>query len=92
MSLLVEYPILAAAVGVLCLVLYGISRRRSSAVAAAAWLAYAAYETGMRLRWLCTGECNIRVDLLLIYPVLLVISAVAALSIVRWSVQRQRSP
>jgi len=43
----------------------------------------------MRLRWLCTGECNIRVDLLLIYPVLLVISGVAALGFVRWSVQRR---
>jgi len=44
----------------------------------------------MRLRWLCTGECNIRVDLLLIYPVLLVISGVAALGFLRWSVQRRR--
>jgi hypothetical protein len=90
-SLLIEYPILAAAIGGLWLLLYGMSRRPSGAIAALAWLAYAAYETGMRRRWLCTGECNIRVDLLLIYPVLLVISAVAALSFVRWSVQRQRS-
>jgi hypothetical protein len=90
MSLFIEYPILAAALGAVCLVFYDVSRRLSSAVAAVAWLAYAAYETAMRLRWLCTGECNIRVDLLLIYPVLLVISGAAALSFVRWSVQRRR--
>ena len=25
----------------------------------------------MKRRWLCSGECNIRVDLLVIYPALL---------------------
>lgn len=52
-------------------------RARSAAVAAALWLAYGAYETLMHLRVLCSGECNIRVDLLLVYPVLLVVSLVA---------------
>jgi hypothetical protein len=47
------------------------------------WLLYAAYETGMQQRWLCSGECNIRVDLLLIYPLLLVASAVATVGLVR---------
>jgi hypothetical protein len=92
MSLFIEYPVLACGLGVLCLVLYARSRRLSIAVVAMAWLAYAAYETAMRLRWLCTGECNIRVDLLVIYPVLLVISGVAVLSFVRWTVQQRRSP
>jgi hypothetical protein len=35
------------------------------------WAAYAAYEYLMYARVLCTGECNIRVDLLFIYPALL---------------------
>ena len=35
------------------------------------WLFYAAYELLMYKRVLCTGECNIRVDLLLIYPFIL---------------------
>jgi hypothetical protein len=47
------------------------------------WVLYAAYETGMQQRWLCTGECNIRVDLLLIYPMLLLVSIAAA-----WSLRR----
>jgi hypothetical protein len=48
------------------------------------WGLYAAYETGMHQRWLCTGECNIRVDLLLIYPILLIVSGAAA-----WSLRRK---
>jgi ABC-type transport system involved in cytochrome c biogenesis permease subunit len=52
-------------------------------VAAVAWLAYSAYETGMRLRWLCSGECNIRLDLLAIYPLLLVLSLVALIALMR---------
>ena len=90
MSLFIEYPILAAGLGMLGFVLFAKSRRLSVAVAALAWLAYAAYETAMRLRWLCTGECNIRADLLLIYPILLGASAIAALSFARWTIQQRR--
>jgi hypothetical protein len=46
-------------------------------------LLYAVYETAMRLRWLCSGECNIRVDLLLIYPLLLAATVAAAVSLLR---------
>jgi len=35
------------------------------------WVVYAVYEYLMYARVLCSGECNIRVDLLLIYPALL---------------------
>ncbi|MGE0161245.1 MAG: hypothetical protein AB7T31_17755 [Gemmatimonadales bacterium] len=52
-------------------------RRRAAGVAAVAWGAYGVYELLMQARVLCTGECNIRVDLLLIYPLLLVLSLVA---------------
>lgn len=38
---------------------------------ASLWLAYAVYEWLMATRVLCSGECNIRVDLLLIAPLLL---------------------
>jgi hypothetical protein len=83
MSLFVEYPALAGALGVLFLTGYWMSRQPIVAAAGVAWLVYGAYETGMRLRVLCTGECNIRVDLLLIYPLLLVISVVALLVLFR---------
>jgi len=54
-------------------------RRVVGWVAAAAWLLYAAYEAAMSRRFLCSGECDIRVDLLLLYPALLLISLAAAL-------------
>ena len=64
----------------------GLYVRRWSAfalVAALAWLIYGAYETGMALRWLCSGECNIRVDLLVIYPLLLLLSLAGLVSALR---------
>ena len=36
------------------------------------WLVYVPYEFGMKLRILCSGECNTRFELGVIYPVLLV--------------------
>ncbi len=39
------------------------------------WSAYAVYEYLMASRVLCSGECNIRVDLLVIVPVLLGVTA-----------------
>jgi hypothetical protein len=47
------------------------------------WLLYALYETGMQQRWLCSGECNIWIDLLVIYPVLLIAVVVAGVSVLR---------
>ena len=83
MAIFIEYPILAAGIGVLLLVL-GRGRHRPKAVAVGwLWVMYAVYETGMHQRWLCSGECNIRVDLLAIYPVLLIASLVAAISLLR---------
>ena len=67
--------------------LFGLAyRRRPSGVvllAAAAWALYAAYETAMAMRWLCSGECNIRVDLLVIVPALLLLSVAALLAALR---------
>jgi hypothetical protein len=34
----------------------------------------------MYARILCSGECNIRVDLLLIYPILLIVTIAACVS------------
>jgi hypothetical protein len=78
LGVFVGYPWLAAVIG-LALVVQGRRARRSGVVAVGVmWGVYAAYETGMQQRWLCTGECNIRVDLVLIFPILLISSAIAA--------------
>jgi hypothetical protein len=90
MAILIEYPMLAALVGALFLGLGFLSHRRLVGGAGVLWLLYALYEIGMQQRWLCTGECNIRIDLLLIYPVLLLSSVAALLTLLR--PRRARAP
>jgi hypothetical protein len=47
--------------------LFFVSRRPFVLAAAVLWACYVPYEYAMKLRILCTGECDIRIDLLLIY-------------------------
>jgi hypothetical protein len=82
MAIFIVYPWLAAVVGLAFIALGKGFNRRWALGAGIAWLTYAAYETAMQQRWLCTGECNIRVDLILIYPFLLLISAAAAFNLI----------
>ena len=58
-------------------------RKRLLAVTAALWLGYAIYESLMKARVLCSGECNIRVDLLLISPLLWILTIVAVVQFLR---------
>lgn len=73
----IAQPWLAAIPGGSLVVLYSVTRKRVVLLAAGSWFCYLPYEWGMKLRILCSGECNIRVDLLLIYPFLLLISLAA---------------
>ena len=82
LGIFIAQPWLAAVVG-LVFVILGWQRRWGVAAVGVLWTLYAVYETGMQRRWLCSGECNIRVDLLLIYPALLLFSAGAILSLRR---------
>jgi hypothetical protein len=79
MSIVIEHPWLAAVIASGFWILWQMRRHRLTAVAASLWTVYLVYESLMRWRILCTGECNIRVDLLLIYPVLGVMSVVAVI-------------
>ena len=83
MGIMIEYPVIAGLVGVLLLGLGRTLRRRTATAVGVLWVLYALYETGMKQRWLCSGECNIRIDLLAIYPALLVASMVAVVSLLR---------
>jgi ABC-type transport system involved in cytochrome c biogenesis permease subunit len=80
-GILVESPLLALIPAALFLAAARIRRSRISGVAGTAWIVYTLYELGMRARWLCSGECNIRVDLLAIYPALAVLSLVAVVAL-----------
>ena len=85
MALLIAYPLVALLVAVAFAVLWQRRRRRASAIAALAWGGYGVYELLMKARVLCSGECNIRVDLLLIYPLLLVVTLRAVVQALRAS-------
>src|SRR5207245_5559626 len=77
MAVLIEYPLLAAVPGAVFAALFAASRKLLVLTAAAAWLAYLPYEYAMKLRLLCSGECNIRLDLLVLSPALLLIPVLA---------------
>lgn len=61
--------------------LFGLGR--AAWAAAAAWGLYALYELAVWTRLICSGECNIRVDLLVIVPLLLVASIAGLFGIAR---------
>ncbi|HEY7612199.1 MAG TPA: hypothetical protein VH764_04345 [Gemmatimonadales bacterium] len=83
MAIFIQYPLLAGAVGVVLLALGRHARRGVAVGAGVVWLLYGLYELGMKRRWLCGGECNIRIDLLLIYPLLLIGLVAAGISLLR---------
>lgn len=62
---------------------FRLPRNAALAIAGSLWLLYAFYEYLIYIRALCSGECNIRVDLLVIYPVLLIVTLAAAVNVVR---------
>ncbi len=77
----VQWPF-AALVPAIAFAIAGVIRKRPLAgIAGVVWFAYALYEAGMKARLLCGGECNIRVDLLLIYPLLWVLTIVALIQL-----------
>jgi len=76
MAVLIEHPLLAAVPVAVFVALFAVSRKLLVLIAAVAWLAYLPYEYAMKLRLLCSGDCNIRLDLMVLYPALLIISVV----------------
>src|SRR5919109_2775743 len=83
MAVFLEYPIVPAIIGLLLFGLGRLTHQRTATTVVVVWLLYSLYEFGMKQRWLCSGECNIRVDLLVIYPILLIILLVALISLLQ---------
>ena len=78
LAILIAYPWLAVVPAILFFYLHSILKARVILVTAILWLAYVPYEYAMTLRLLCSGECNIRVDLILIYTLLVAMSLASA--------------
>jgi hypothetical protein len=83
LAIFIAAPVLALVPALMFGVVHWRRPRRALLVAAIAWAVYFLYEEGMRRRILCTGECNIRVDLLLVYPLLLAFSLAAVVRAIR---------
>jgi hypothetical protein len=83
LAVFISHPSLAILISALFGVLFYVSGGKLIAATTAAWLFYGIYEYLMHFRVLCTGECNIRVDLLLLYPALALLSIIAVVSFCR---------
>ena len=92
MATFIAFPFLAFVVGFVFVVLWHWRRALSAMIVGLLWLVYGGYEYLMYARVLCSGECNIRVDLLVIYPLLLLASLVAAWNTVRGGAARVGRP
>jgi len=53
------------------------------------WIGFVPYELWYRAN--CTGECNIRADLVLLLPVLLVVSLAAVVSVIRKALRKRKA-
>jgi len=91
LGIFIAWPILALAPSTLFTVMYLHCRRLPILLAALAWMAYFPYEQAMKMRVLCSGECNIRVDLLLFYPLLLLASILAVVAYFKARRQRKNA-
>jgi hypothetical protein len=59
------------------------AKSRFATATAIFWLIYGMYEWLMYARVLCSGDCNPRLDLVFIYPVLLLLSLAALIGYAR---------
>ena len=83
MGLFVRHPLLALLPALALAALWLWRRRTLALIGCIAWLAYCAYAWAMQARLLCSGDCNIRIDLLLILPLLLALSLWALIASLR---------
>lgn len=77
LGIFITCPWLAFVVALAMLALYLRRRSRAALIACAVWGLYGIHEYLMYARVLCSGECNIRVDLLLLYPTLAIVTVAA---------------
>ena len=77
-----QWPLAALAPAAVFLAAYFWKRGALCGLASTLWVLYTGYELLMKARLLCSGDCNIRVDLLVLYPALFVVSLAAIVELV----------
>jgi hypothetical protein len=89
---LIGIPLLAVLFGLLIVACFKLAHSHLLLATGSMWIGYGIYEYLMQIHVLCSGECNIRVDLLLIYPVLLTqtLASLVRVTIVLWRRRKRR--
>jgi hypothetical protein len=89
---LIGIPLLAVLFGLLIVACFKLAHSHLLLATGSMWIGYGIYEYLMQIHVLCSGECNIRVDLLLIYPVLLTLTlaSLVRVTIVLWRRRKRR--
>lgn len=77
MGFFIIFPSGAAFIGFIYLRMFYKIKAVFSLITGLLWISYSIYEYLMYSRILCTGECNIRIDLFIIYPLFIVASLLA---------------
>lgn len=90
MLTLLGIPLFAVMFGLLIVACFRLTRNRLVVITGVLWILYGIYEYLMQIRVLCSGECNIRVDLLLIYPILLIYTIASTIRIGKTLWQRKK--
>lgn len=77
-ALFLPFPLFAIVPALLFGGLFAVRKKPIFLVSSLLWFAYLVYEYSIYLKLICSGDCNIRVDILLIYPLLLVVTIAAS--------------
>jgi len=88
-AVLVAYPAAGLVPAALFATGFSLKKGPLAGLAAVLWTLYTGYEFLMKFRVLCSGECNIRVDLLVLYPALFLVSVAA---IVEFLARKKKAP
>ena len=82
--------LIACALVVLFTGLFFRTGRWSALLVAALWFACMSYEGLIYLHVLCEGDCNIRVDLLILWPVLFVVTVAVIFNVLKSRAMQKR--
>ena len=80
---LILHPYIALIPAIIFGIIYYRLRKKILGFTASTWILYFIYETLNLLRITCSGDCGIRADLVLIYPLLIILTMVSIVQTVK---------
>jgi hypothetical protein len=92
LAFFIRWPLAALIPAALFFFIFHWRKTSFALIAAILWALYAVYESLMAARVLCSGECNIRIDLIALYPLLAVVSLIALVELAIRALRRKPRP